>query len=307
MSIFLKTELKNIMDTNSDTNLSLPKWINIVDISEKNKKVNNAENFVVKKKLNGSFNNSELSATSSVIPNMLSGGGDLSATSSAMPNMLSGGGDLSATSSAMPNMLSYSKSLKRKKEDLSNSSLFIQNNLKGGSSKEQNNENTDINKLISMLTSSESHMSNTNTELLELNIKKSLNGGSITNNVNVGDIKNFFLDLKQKGVNVNIQLDNQSMSDFFSNETTTHISDMFLNKQDGGKGPNAGFKAFLELKKYVATKLNISNGPNAGSIAGVIQKEMKEKHKDMDSVNISNEGKKHLDKNIEKYKAMVKK
>jgi hypothetical protein len=268
-SIFLKTELKNIMDTNSDTNVSLPKWINIVDISgDKNEKINTE-------------------SQTSLFKNELKGGKDenddeLSATSSFMPNMLTGGGELSATSSFMPN------------------------NLKGGDSLKEKNNN-DINKLISMLTSSESPLSNTETDLLESKIKKSLTGGKISNNVNVADVKNFFLDLKQKGVNVNVQLDNQTMTEFFNNETTTNISDMFLNKQDGGKGPNAGFKAFLDLKKHVSTKLNIPNGPGAGSIAGVIQKEMKEKHKDMNSVDIAKEGMKHLDKNMDKYKAMIKK
>jgi hypothetical protein len=271
-SIFLKTELKNIMDTNSDTNVSLPKWINIVDISgDKNKKINTeSQTSLFKNELKGGKYDEEDTE-------------GFSATSSFMPNMLTGGGELSATSSFMPN------------------------NLKGGDSlNEKEKNNNDINKLISMLTSSES-MSNTETDLLESKIKKTLTGGKISNNVNVADVKNFFLDLKQKGVNVNVQLDNQTMSEFFNNETTTNISDMFLNKQDGGKGPNAGFKAFLDLKKHVSTKLNIPNGPGAGSIAGVIQKEMKEKHKDMNSVDIAKEGMKHLDKNMEKYKAMVKK
>jgi len=74
-------------------------------------------------------------------------------------------------------------------------------------------------------------------------------------------------------------------------------------KMDGGVNP--GFQAFLDLKKHVATKLGISNGPQAAKVAGAVQKEMKEKHPDLDAVKIAEEGRKHFDKNVDHFKQML--
>ena len=40
-------------------------------------------------------------------------------------------------------------------------------------------------------------------------------------------------------------------------------------------------KIFLDLKKYVATKLKIPNGPKAASIASAVQKDVKMKYPDL--------------------------
>lgn len=74
--------------------------------------------------------------------------------------------------------------------------------------------------------------------------------------------------------------------------------------QDGGVNP--GFQAFLDLKKFIAEKLKISNGPQAAEVAGAVQKEMKEKHPDLDAVKIAEEGRKHFEKNIEHFRQMLK-
>ena len=74
-------------------------------------------------------------------------------------------------------------------------------------------------------------------------------------------------------------------------------------KMDGGVNP--GFQAFLDLKKHVATKLGISNGPQAAKVAGAVQKEMKEKHPDLNAVKIAEEGRKHFDKNVDHFKQML--
>ena len=70
---------------------------------------------------------------------------------------------------------------------------------------------------------------------------------------------------------------------------------------------NAGFQAFLNLKKYIAEKLCVSNSPIAAKVAGAVQKDMKEKHPGMDSVSIAAEGRKHFDKNMEHYKQLLPK
>jgi hypothetical protein len=133
------------------------------------------------------------------------------------------------------------------------------------------------------------------------------NGGSKTS---AQDVKQFFLDLKSQGVNVNVKLNDKTMSDFFglAQSTTTELNSSFQMKggkeQDGGM--NAGFEAFLNLKKHIAKELGISNGPKAAKVAGAVQKEMKEKHPGLPAVEISAKGKKHFDDNKEKYEKMVK-
>jgi len=71
-------------------------------------------------------------------------------------------------------------------------------------------------------------------------------------------------------------------------------------------GNNPGFKAFLDLKKHVATKLGISNGPKAAKVAGAVQKSTKAKNPTItDGVRIAELGKKAFDSNMDKYKKML--
>lgn len=279
--IFLKNELTSIFDTTvTESNVSFPKLIKVID------KANKTDNY-----------------TSSV---MVQQGGNFSATSANSSVMIQQGGNFSATSA--------------------------------NSSTTQN-----INKLISMLTS-ESEKS-TETENLEQQLYSILNqndnkptkqnGGNL-NNVDVDDIKKFFINLKSQGVKVDIKLNNQNMSDFFglAQTTTTEIPKpaepdeptsstvdiaaiLGDTKQMGGAkkkkssnktmdgGVNAGFQAFLNLKKYIAEKLGISNGKDAAKVAGAVQKDMKEKHPGMDAVNIAKEGMKHFNANMNHYKQMI--
>jgi hypothetical protein len=65
------------------------------------------------------------------------------------------------------------------------------------------------------------------------------------------------------------------------------------------------FQAFLDLKKHVATKLGINNGSKATKVVEAVQKEMKEKHPTLDAVKIAEEGRKHIDKNIDHFKQML--
>ena len=65
---------------------------------------------------------------------------------------------------------------------------------------------------------------------------------------------------------------------------------------------NPGFQAFLNFKKHVANKLKISNGPSAAKIAGSINSEMKEKHSEMNAIEIAKKNTEYFNKNIDKVK-----
>jgi hypothetical protein len=73
-------------------------------------------------------------------------------------------------------------------------------------------------------------------------------------------------------------------------------------------GANAGFEAFLELKKKVAAKLGVPNGPAAGKVAAVVQKEIKEKNMGSDgkptisAVEVSKKAYELFETNVDKYK-----
>lgn len=214
------------------------------------------------------------------------------------------------------------------------------------------------------------------------NLFTTQNGGN--SNINISDVKNFFKDLKSKGINVDVKLNDQTFSEFFDMAaTTTNINNTLsatslenivnnkvkgintennlsatslnnmsaINKkqmggkqldpimsitstenilnnkimtmhtddhysatseahidtilQQGGKGMSDGFKAFLDLKKYVAKKLNMPNGPEAGKIAGAVQREAKLNFPNESGQKISNEAMKMFDKNMEKYKKIA--
>jgi hypothetical protein len=70
-------------------------------------------------------------------------------------------------------------------------------------------------------------------------------------------------------------------------------------------GANAGFEAFLNLKKKIAQKLNVPNSPKVGKIAGAVQKEIKEKHPEMASVEVSKKAYELFESNVSKYEKML--
>ena len=327
----------------SEGNNELPKFIHIVDINPKSVQNKPIQNKPVQNKIAPKFNAAE-SATSSAFIGQFGGdantatssafigqfGGDANtATSSAFIGQL-GGDANTATSSAFISQFGGG--------DSATSSAFI-SNFVGGKSKMQNGGNNDVNKLVSMLTS-ESNLegiSETTTETLEAQLKEILkqNGGSKKHkenkiqkagSVEAQNIRNFFVNLKSQGVNVNVKLNDKSLSEFFNIEqnTTTdlpaikggaapivnkvsapaHVEASKQHELDGGA--NAGFEAFLNFKKHVATKLKISNGPAAAKIAGSINAEMKKKHSDLAAVEIAKKNTEYFDKNMDKVKSEFK-
>ena len=274
----------------------------------------------------GQFGGAVDSATSSAFMGQFSGTAD-SATSSMFMGQYGGAAD-SATSSMFMGQFGGAT-------DSATSSAFM--GQFGGS-----NSNKDINKLVSMLTSesnNENGLSETTTETLEAQLRDILkqNGGSNKHkqvkaqcggsNLNVNDINNFFTNLKSQGVDVNVKLNNKTLSEFFdlAQNTTTEISEININNIIGGAtkgkkksfkysesselldgGTNAGFQAFLDFKKHVANKLKISNGPIAAKIAGSVNTEMKKKYSELSAVEIAKKNAEHFDKNMDKIKSEFK-
>jgi hypothetical protein len=71
-------------------------------------------------------------------------------------------------------------------------------------------------------------------------------------------------------------------------------------------GANAGFEAFLELKKKVASALGVPNGPKAGAAAGAAKRDAAEKHPNMSSVEVMKEAFKLFEANKDKYAKFAK-
>jgi hypothetical protein len=71
-------------------------------------------------------------------------------------------------------------------------------------------------------------------------------------------------------------------------------------------GANTGFQAFSDFKKYVSTKLKISNGVLAVKIAASVNKKMKELHSDLSPTELSKKNMEYFDKNIDKIKSEFK-
>jgi hypothetical protein len=79
-----------------------------------------------------------------------------------------------------------------------------------------------------------------------------------------------------------------------------------INRRPCDEIANPALKAFTELSKLVSTKLNISNGPNSKKIAGQLQRDVKEKNYNIKTSEILSVAKFHLEKNIDKYKILIK-
>ena len=203
-SIFLANKLKETLGESSASETA-----NLSTLLKNNKEISSttvgySENSATSSMVGG--DNLELSATSSTIKSSNNSAtssaintitGNYSATSSAINNLK--GGNYSATSSAINNL---------KGGNLSATSSTVQ---KSGSG---NKELSDIDHLVNMLTE-ESESSSTSD--LENELKKSMNK-SMSGGMNINNIKNFFTNLKKDGVNVDIKLDNLSMSEFFDNK-----------------------------------------------------------------------------------------
>jgi len=332
-NVFLKSDLNDIFDTITESNLSLPNWINIVDVANKTNK-------------STKISHSNHSVTSSAAVNQAGGG--YSATSSAVLNQ--GGGGYSATSTNTNSTRDVNKLISMLTSESSTnfngmsetSTVTLENQLRdilkqdGGKNKQKSNQRGGTGETG---------------ETGKHNYSGFRGGNSGDKDISVNDVKLFFNNFKVNNKNVNVKINDQNMSEFFNtnnvnnqldntttdinsiiggsetNETSTvddkqlnnvQYSETSLSEQNGGgkrkssnkeinggKPPNAGFQAFLDLKKHIAQKLEISNGPGAAKVAGKVQSDMKEKFAGADAVTIAAEGRKHFDKNVDHYKKFI--
>jgi len=123
------------------------------------------------------------------------------------------------------------------------------------------------------------------------------------NGLSVHQIKDFFNNLKLNGVDVNIKLDDHTMSEYFDlmqNSTTD------LNQQ-GGRGANPAFQAIAKLRKEISKKYNIPNGIPVVKIASAIIKDIKSKNPSFDTVQAAEDAIKNFSKISDKYKSIIKK
>ena len=211
-------------------------------------------------------------------------------TSSLAPNQVMKGGNYSATSSAI-NSATSSAMIGLKKKNIS-----------------------DMDHLVSMLTT-ESESSAT--ENLEHKLKSALknNQAGGNGNMSVNNIKSFFANLKNDGVDVNIKLNDLSLSEFFNNKTEkaphtmkeSTVTESFLG---GKRGMSDGFTAFRDLKNHVAKGLGLSGKDlitKASKIASAVKKELEAKHPGKTSGEISRMGHKYFDENKDKFQKMCDK
>jgi hypothetical protein len=99
---------------------------------------------------------------------------------------------------------------------------------------------------------------------------------------------------------------NQQTSDYNQQRSNySSTSDPRL-EQLGGKDPNPAFVAFGKISAMVAKVLEIPNGPTAKKIAGHLQRDVKEKNKDISYEKLVTTAKKHFDDNLAEYKKLLK-
>jgi hypothetical protein len=344
-NVFLKSDLNDIFDTITESNLSLPNWINIVDVANKTNK-------------STKISHSNHSVTSSAAVNQAGGGYSATSdsnlkTSSAFVGQLGGG--YSATSTNTNSTRDVNKLISMLTSESSTnfngmsetSTITLENQLRdilkqdGGKNKKSDQRGG----------TGENNYSRFRGGSGQYNYSGFGGGNGVNNDISVNDVKLFFNNFKVNNKNVNVKINDQNMSEFFNtnnvnnqlDNTTTDInsiiggsetnetsavddkqlnnvqySETSLSEQNGGgkrkksnkeinggKPPNAGFQAFLDLKKHIAQKLEISNGPGAAKVAGKVQSDMKEKFAGADAVTIAAEGRKHFDKNVDHYKKFI--
>ena len=116
--------------------------------------------------------------------------------------------------------------------------------------------------------------------------------------------------LKSKPNNASNNASNNSSNPFLNTTTTinntndmNNINDNRLAQLVGGE--NLGMVKFREICVLVSKKLNIPNGAKTKKIAGQLQRDVKEKNKNISYNELVNAAKIHLEKNLNTYKKMI--
>ena len=202
-------------DNYSATSSNLESLLNKYDALSETSSVNNKN--TLKK-----INNDTYSATSSNLESQINNKvlSDTSSFNHSSKNIEL----LSQTSSFNNNNMTFLN--KNTGDNMSDTSSYINLSEAVRNQERKNKKNNDINNLISMLTSDSE--SNTSTVKLENKLKNVLRGGASGQSPNklenIDEVKNYFLQLKNNGVDV--KLNNMSADKFFNaiDHTTTELS-----------------------------------------------------------------------------------
>jgi len=297
-NIFLKEDLENIFNSATESNISLPKWIKIVDVAS------NQSNSVTSSALvqqGGTYSaTSNVSSTKDVnkLISMLT-----SDSSSLKQNAVS-----ETTTASLENQLRQilekegggkKKSRKQKGgfDDIENVKSFFTTLKSQG-------VNVDIKLNNKTMSEFFGGADNTTTEIpFQGNLIGSDTSSVVPQSYNGSSTSSEDPIILSSATSSYMPQNNNLSETSISQEKLVGGAKKSSKKMDGGVNP--GFQAFLDLKKHVATKLGISNGPQAAKVAGAVQKEMKEKHPDLNAVKIAEEGRKHFDKNVDHFKQML--
>ena len=338
---FIKNDIDDLLSSIQSENISLPQWINVVDIQ------------------NGGGENTETS-DNSILNNIL-----LSNTSTELNQQ--NGGNLSATSEVNPSLYQNNNfSVTSEFND-----IFISQN--GGNNENNNTSPDDINNLINMLTSEKVNnnfdtvTTITNTEMLENQLKEIL-GGTETETEQKGGAKKSSKKAakksskkagkksskkaseteqkggakksskkgtkksSKKGAKKSSKKSSKKASKKSSKKASKKSSKKskksskkskksskksskkaskkssskrYKSEEKAKRSPNPALVAFAELSKHVAEKLGISNGPKAKKIAGAANKAIKEKFPDIGAVEVAKKAKEHFDENMNEFKKLL--
>ena len=315
-NIFLKNELNGIFDTATESNVSLPQWISIID------------------KANNTNTKSEKSAsvTSSALVGQL--GGAYSVTSANSTRDVNKLVSMLTSESSSSNFKGLSEtstaSLEEQLREILNQDGGAKKHRKSKKSQKGGADTYNVESVKQFFTSLKNSGVNVDVKLNDKTLSEFFAEPvgvpglqaidattteliSATSENNMTNINN--LNVSATSVSVNEAQVGGAKKSKKSSKKASKKSSKKASKKSSKKGSkksldggvNAGFQAFLDLKKYIAEKLGVSNGPIAAKVAGAVQKDMKEKHPDKDAVTIAAEGRKHFDKNMDHYKQMLPK
>lgn len=307
-NIFLKNELNGIFDTITESNVSLPKFVAIIDRAAKTTNPNTvSETSSYVGQLGGALSLSTTSANSTHDVNKLMA--MLTSESSVSNSNAMSGTSTSALENQLRDILKQDGGSKKhkngKKMQKGGSSVDVNDVKMFFSNLRQSGVDVDVklnDKTMSEFFNESNVMTGGNlTGLLDSTTTEIPSKLSETSDANMEDLNSNILSVTSDNSFGKFQYGGAKSR----NKSVKPVKSSKKSSMDGGVNP--GFQAFLDLKKHIAEKLKISNGPSAAKVAGAVQKDMKEKFPNKDAVSIAEEGRKHFDKNVDHYKQMLAK
>ena len=295
-NIFLTNKIKEILAPSSTMSESISVSKLLGNAAKKENKfinsttINNIDDATSSASVGGN-SNKVFSATSSSINNKQSGGaGELTSATSSMvagatSNVYSATSILNTATSPL-----LSNQVQQGGKAFSATSSVANKKSSGDKSI------SDVDHLISMLTSETSEADSISTNKLENDIKNMLNNNNNMvggQDASVNTIKNFFTTLRDNGMNVNIKLDDLTLTEFFDNGGSMMVG--------GARSLPPALVAFQKLKKMIAEELGITGRElitKASKIASAVKK---------DALDEGVEPAKHFKENKDKYKKLYQK